>query len=1196
MTLSIRSINISEPEFDASERDARPKVFGFLANLFCLLLISHMVSASFPAIANNYQPLNSPSELQQTEAQYLKPGQTVERELKGAEKHSYGLRLAQGQYAKVVVEQKGIDVAVRLVGPDGQKMLEVDSPNGTQGPETGSVVAEKDGEYRLEVEALDGKAAPGRYEVKVEELREATSGDRISVEAERVSNGALAEAEQLRALRTPESLRKALEKYNEALPPLRFLKETEKEAYALNQAGWVYRRLGENAKAVEYYHQALPLWRAVRNGKEEATTLNNIAVAFWSAGDGPKAVEYYHQTLPLWRAMRNVREEGNALYHIGFILVNAGDDQKALEYLNQALPLRRAAGDRVGEAQTLDGLGVIHDHLGKLHESVQYHNLSLAVWEALGDRRGEASALSNVGVTYLNLGESQKAVGAFTRALTLLRALGDRKEEANTLNNLGLAYGRHLGDNQKALEYLNQALPLWRAMGNRSGEFATLQNLSLNYVAEGDARRALEYLEQALSLARATGNPRNEAIALDTIGAVYGSLLGDSRKALELYEQALPLRRATGDRIGEATTLSHIGAAYTRSGRLEEAVGYLRQALALHRAVGAQNGEAETLKSLAIAERDLRHLDEARSHVEAALKIHEGARAQLYSQQLRTSFSASRQDYYELYIDVLMRMHKERPSAGHDADALRASERARVRSLLEILSEAKADIRQGVDTALLERERALRQQLSAKSEQLAKLLGGKHTEVQEREAKKEVGSLLGEYQEVGAQIRARSPRYASLTQPQPLSVREIQQLLGEDTLLFEYSLGEERSYLWVVTPTSINSFELPKRAEIEAAARHVYELFTARNQIVRFEEDFERRARVLKADAEFPKAAGALSRMLLGSVADQLKGKRLLVVSDGVLQYLPFAALPPPDFSGKRSQLSTYVPLIASHEVVSLPSASALAVLRKELAGRKPAPKMVAVFADPVFDSNDERVKATKANTGARPQNSSMDRLHAGSSALENELTRSVRDLTPSDEPPLFPLPRLPFTRQEAESVVAFTPSTQYEKATDFAANRAATFDPGLSQYRYIHFATHAILNTQHPELSGIVLSLVNQEGNNQDGFLLAHEIYNLNLPAELIVLSGCRTGLGKEVKGEGLLSLTRGFMYAGGARVLVSLWEVNDKSTAQLMARLYKGMLGGQRLSPAAALRQAQIEMWRSAQWRAPYYWAAFAIHGEYR
>jgi CHAT domain-containing protein len=191
---------------------------------------------------------------------------------------------------------------------------------------------------------------------------------------------------------------------------------------------------------------------------------------------------------------------------------------------------------------------------------------------------------------------------------------------------------------------------------------------------------------------------------------------------------------------------------------------------------------------------------------------------------------------------------------------------------------------------------------------------------------------------------------------------------------------------------------------------------------------------------------------------------------------------------------------------------------------------------------------------------------------------------------------RLPFTRREAEEILALVPEQQRLKALDFDANRAMATSPQLGNYRFVHFATHGVLDTEHPELSGIVLSLFDRQAREQDGYLRVHEIFNLKLPVDLVVLSGCRTGLGKQIKGEGLMGLTRGFMYAGAARVMVSLWDVSDEASARLMVEFYKRMLGRERLSPAAALRGAQVTLWQQERWRAPYYWAAFVLQGEPR
>jgi CHAT domain-containing protein len=380
-------------------------------------------------------------------------------------------------------------------------------------------------------------------------------------------------------------------------------------------------------------------------------------------------------------------------------------------------------------------------------------------------------------------------------------------------------------------------------------------------------------------------------------------------------------------------------------------------------------------------------------------------------------------------------------------------------------------------------------------------------------------------------------------------------LLDDDTLLLEYSLGEERSYLWAVTRDSLASYELPKLAEIEAAARRFYSL--------------ARRADSESAQVE--EAAASLSKILLAPVADRLGSRRLMIVADGVLHYIPFAALPSPD---------TRRPLIARHELVSLPSASVLAEMRRDLTGRKAAAKAVAVFADPVFNTDDPRLK---------PESDKSLR-QSGRESSSRDLERAMRDLGVGER-----FTRLSFSRREAQAIAAIAPAGQVMKALDFEASRATATGADLSQYRVVHFATHGLLNSEHPELSGVVLSLVDRQGRPQNGFLRLHDVYNLKIPAELIVLSACETGLGKEIRGEGLVGLTRGFMYAGAARVVASLWRVDDAATSEVMKLFYRGMFN-RGLRPAAALREAQVEIWKQDRWRSPYFWAAFTLQGEYR
>ncbi|HYH85194.1 MAG TPA: CHAT domain-containing protein [Pyrinomonadaceae bacterium] len=1076
----------------------------------------------------------------------LEPGKPIERELAGDATHSYRITLAANQFLHVVVEQKGIDVVVALFAPDGKKVAEIDSPNGTQGPEAISVVTEAAGNYRLEVRSLEAKAEAGRYEVKIAELRTATEQDKNRFAAEQ----ALMQAELLVGQGTAESLQSAMKKYEESLPLFRALGDRGREAVTLGSIGMIYDSLSDNQKALDYYSQALPLFRA--------------------AGDRPG--------------------EAAALGRIGSIYDSLGEKQKALDYHAQALVLTRAAGDGRGEAVVLNDIGAVYDSLGEKQKALDYYAQSLPLSHAAGDVRGEAITLANIGSVYNLLGEKQKALDHYVQALPFFRALGDRSSEATMLNNIGSVYDS-VGETRKALDYYAQDLAINRALGDRRGEAATLNNIGAAYDSLNEKQKALDSFAQALALRRAVGDRRGEATTLNNIGVAYDSL-NEKQKALDHYLQALPLSHAAGDRRGAARTLIGIGKVYRDLGEHQKALDHYTQSLSLIRAVGDRSGEAAALYYLAELKRGSGNLAESLTHIEATFPIVESLRTKIGSQELRSSYFATVQNYYEFYIDLLMQLHKRKPSTGYDGRALQASERGRARSLLETLAEANADIRQGADPALLERERISRQQLNNKAQQQMNLLSGKHTEQEAAAVAKEIERLTTEFQQVEAEIRQKSPRYAALTQPRPLSLREIQtQVLDRDTLLLEYSLGEERSYLWAVTPTSITSYELPKRAEIKAAAQELYELLTTPPPQAASAAPKKRElggGSRRQAGAQLTQSASRLSRMLLGPVAPLLGKKRLLIVGDGALQYIPFAALPVPT-GGAGTGADT--PLVVEHEIVNLPSASTLAVLRREAGGRATATKTLAVLADPVFERSDERLKARAGKTESRD-------AAAGARADESRglalaVTTSAKQSGVADAD--LGLPRLPGTRREAGAIARLVPPARRKEALDFAASRATATSPDLGQYSYVHFATHGFLNSEHPELSGIVLSMFDERGAAQDGFLRAHEVFNLKLSADVVTLSACQTGLGKEIRGEGLVGLTRGFMYAGAPRVVVSLWNVNDAATAELMTRFYRGMLR-QRLRPAQALQAAQVSLLREKRFQSPYFWAAFTLQGEWR
>jgi CHAT domain-containing protein/tetratricopeptide (TPR) repeat protein len=1093
-------------------------------------------------------------------------GQTIERELAGSETHTYRIEARGGEFVGLIVEPRGIEVMLKLTSAEGRQVAHVQSAaEGVRGRPISFIAtttrAATTGAYQLSVSAF-GQALRGSYQIKVTEWRSATLADESRVAAER----AIEDAERLDNLRRAETTRQAVAKFEEALALWRAAGDRSREADTLESLSEIWRRLGEYQKSFDALDLALQIRIATGDRNGEASVLNGIGQTWVEIAEYQKALEHYERALGLKTGIRSL--EADLLNNSGAVYRRVGDLRKAQDHYRRAVAMSREVGNRRLQATLLNNLAVASDLLGDYQLSLDSLAQALTLWRALGDLEGEGMSLNNAGSVYSNLGDIQQALESYTHALQLRRTAGSRPGEAVALGNIGTAY-RKLGNREKALENMNQSLELRRAINDRMGEAGALNGIGLVYLFDKNYAQALDYFNQSVELNRSIR--RTEAAPLENVAhTLY--LTGDYLNAREHFSQVLQQRREGGIR----------------------------------------NGEAQALLGLARAEQKLGNLSEALSHMEAAIAIIEGIRTGIVSPDLRVAYHATNQDFYEHYIDLLMQLDGRSPSEGFAARALQASERARSRSLLDLLIETQADLRQGVEPRLLDEERRLITQINGRETRRRQLLGPGRDQAAISAVDKELNELLAKYRELQARIRIESPRYAALTQPQTLSLREIQtRVVDSESLLLEYTLGRDRSYLWVVTPESFRTFVLPSRAEIEKAARRLNDSLVAlRDQFTDTNMPRRGSAGAARSKTDFKAASMELSQMLLGQVVDLLDKKRLVVVSDGVLQYVPFAALPRPaaalrQSAGGRDQPGVSAPattgarresiskpqpasahqrpLILDHEIVNLPSASVLAVLRQERgAGGKVEPSL-AIFADPVFSADDPRLASAGDVSRRKADTSEVAGARYGS------LQRSARDAG------INGFSRLRFSREEALGIAGLFTMNRAMTALDFKASRATATSPDLVRYRILHFATHGLLNTQRPELSGLVLSLVDERGQPQDGFLRLHEVYSLKLNAELVVMSGCETALGKDMRGEGLIGLTRGFMYAGTDRVVASLWRVDDRATADLMKRFYQGMLKG-RSTPAAALRAAQVSMLTDPRWSAPHYWAAFTIQGEWR
>lgn len=1090
----------------------------------------------------------------------LAPGPPVTRQLTRSQKHVYQLTLAVNQYVHVVVEQKGIDVAVRLRDPHKNLLIERDSPNGKFGPEAVSAIAAEAGTYYLEICA--GKSQPtGNYELSRETRQASVAADERRIAAEHL----LAEAQR------PASRETKIELLKSAVKIWQELGDKREEGYALCSIGDLYRSQRNLTETEKYLNDAVSRLEEAAEPSGQANALNLIGAARRDLGKPSEALIEYDRALKLRSTIGDRWGQAQIYNNIGFLYSKIGQQGLAITNFELALPLWREVGDRENELNTINNIGKAHLDLGNYAIAFEQFQLVLNSCRETNEVcRLEPFALNSRGVIHDMWGQPNDALNDYYLALKLFRDAQRKDEESTVLNNIGMVFAG-MGDARAALDQFQEALAVTGRTKN-SGENVTRSNMGYALTLLENYTEALKALKEAESLG--SEDARFQAYTLTRIGVLYVKQSAFD-EALAAYNQALEIQNRIEDRRGQAITLDKIGELYNLKNQPTQAVNNYEKALERWRSVRDEQGEALSLYGIASVASKQNKLQEARDQIVAAIDKVESMRTRTTSHRFRLTYFASRQDLYALEIDIRMRIYDANRSRAELEAALYTSERARARNLLDILTEGHADIRQGVDPQLLERERAQSKQLTEKISSFQELLINKPTEQQKSTAETEIKTLRRLLDQTQAEIRQHSPRYAALTQPQPLRLAEIQKLLDDDTVLLEYALGKERSYLWAISRTDVVPYKLPGSEQIQKSVDSFRDALTAQESKRPGEDTTSYVARLRNGPANYRRTALALSRMVLEPATAAFGKKRLVILADGPLQYVPFGALLMPG----EAKPGTPTPLIAKHEVVYEPSASALGLLRAT--ERPVATKTLAVFADPVFDVTDDRVRT--ATTGTKSE----------TPVVARDLKSALRDAGDTGSvDSTFRLDRLRYTRDEADAIVAAaTPASSF-KAIDFEASRARFLSQDLKQFKMVHLATHGILNMKHPELSGLVFSLVDERGRPEDGFLRLGDIYNLNLPIDMVVLSACRTGVGQSVKGEGLVGLTRGFMYAGVERVVASLWKVNDEATAALMKSFYNYMLQ-EKMPPAAALRRAQLDTMKV--WKDPFYWAGFVLQGEW-
>jgi CHAT domain-containing protein len=933
----------------------------------------------------------------------------------------------------------------------------------------------------------------------------------------------------------------ALASYEKALSIARGAARIAEEAKHLNGIGNYYWGRGQYAKALEYYEQAVKLNEKYENRAERARFLGNCGLMNCYLGNVASGREFYLQALENDRQVGQRLHEASMLRGVGFTYFRQSDYPQALRYYEQALGLAREFADKGAEGRYWTDIASVHLSRGNFAEAVEFHKRALDISEEVGDRYNQSVALQNIGDIYWTTGDFSKALEYLHQSLKINRESGFKGNEAGCLNDIGLIH-EATGDFAKALEYYNLALRMWRESGDKSGEGVGLNNISNVYARQKDYAGSLSYLEQAIRIARETGNKRAVANRLNNAALAQGKM-GNYKAALSLSEEALKMCREIGSRDLEVLALLNAGYIHTKLDQPAAARPVLEQALSLGQAIGLHNSVWRAYSHLGEAWERLGDMENALANYRKSIEAIESLRGQLQMEEQKAGFLGSRIEVYERAANVLFSSHQKNPRAGFDRECFALVERARARAFLDSLEEAKINLRAGLTPEQRDEENGIRKAISAFHTELLK---PGLTEVKREELLEKLEAAETDYALYIQRMRRENQAFTRLVSPETASLEDVQAVLPDDqTALIEYFIGDQISLLFCLTKGEFFIAPLPDGKTLLEKAVDYTKLLSK------------------KGGGKFQaQAAGrSLYQELLGPVAGRIaSAKRLIIVPDESLHYLPFEALVRDSLEQADGQDSQSRFLARDYRVSYAPSASSLISLLER--GQEAEPqRMLLAFADPVYE------------LGQTP------RKQLSSDELLREFYLAQG----------FELYSLPHTGEEIKKISRILRAGSKDIYTREKAKEEKLKEISLHDFKIIHFATHGLLDERAAMKSALVLSL--DEDPREDGFFQAREIWHSRFNAELIVLSACQTGKGKLERGEGVSGLARAFLHAGARCVLATLWNVNDKATSEFMGYFYEYLMQGK--SQDDALQLTKIRMMTS-RYDHPFYWAGFVLNGD--
>jgi CHAT domain-containing protein/lipopolysaccharide biosynthesis regulator YciM len=919
-------------------------------------------------------------------------------------------------------------------------------------------------------------------------------------------------------------------------------------ADSLNTRGTKLRGKKETRdEALQCYQRALEYYRDIGDRSGEGNVLGGIGFIYWYKGDRDKTLTSFQEALTIREAVDDRQLVGNSYSDIGSVhFVFFKDYHKAIDHFLKSVEIRQSIGDLESLSRTLPRLAIAYERLGNLDEAFSNYQRAAELGRILGNQSRTGISLYNAGLMLKNSGEYIKALDLLSEALAIHRELNDQKRVGETLNVMGNIY-RRLGEYEAALRTHQENVGIMKTLGNEQGVATGIMNLGILYKNLERKEKAVEQYESALELFKKLEHEEGILNSLTNLGSTHQEL-GNLEMSETCLREALEKSQAMNYKDAVTSNMNNLANTLNFSGRLDEALTLLEEALPMAEELNKPELTVAVLLSIGDNYERRGEYDTAMSYYHQALKVVESQRVSLLSEQYKAGYFSRQRYIFESIVHLLGKMDRIDPSADYAARAFHIAEQGKARAFLDLLAESLAGVRQGSDENLIGRQTALLAEMAKIQKELQNesMKPERNFEILEN-LKGQLSELERRQKDLEIEIREKNPRYSELQYPRPVTIEEVQKsVLDGKTVMLAYFLGDSSSSLWAVSNKRFSHFILPERKILEdqiEILRYALEHPEEENP------DF------------FAGSSHRLYELLIQPAEKSIpKNKRLIIIPDGILHLLPFEILTTGEIEANTSY-GKLPYLIRRNAVCYCQSASVLAKLMEERRTKKAkSERTLFAMGDPVFE--------TGSDSSAGP--------------AESHLTGST------------PFQRLEHSGEEIKNIASLFPEKQTTLLLrDQATEENLKHSGALQNADYIHLATHGIVNERKPDFSGLLFPQTTE--SEEDGFLQAAEIFNLPLRADLAVLSACETGLGKMVRGEGIIGLTRAFMYAGAPSVVMSLWRVSDISTAELMQRFYANIMK-KNMDKAEALRRSKISMIQSKEFCHPFYWSAFILTGKWK